>query len=52
VSQKTAKLIRKFSRATGRNSDQVQKWFEGLTTPQRQEATDMMRKTVEPPEKK
>jgi hypothetical protein len=52
VSQKISKLIRKFSRATGRDPASVNQWYEALSTPQREQATAVMRKHVGKPEKK
>lgn len=47
MSQKTSKLLSRFASMTGRNLDQLKKWFDGLDAPGRDEAVKHMKATVE-----
>lgn len=46
--RKTSKLLSRYASATGRNYNEMKKWFDGLSMPQRGEATQMMREALEP----
>lgn len=46
MSQKTSKLLGRFAGMTGRNYDDLKKWFESLTAPQRDEAVRHMKETL------
>lgn len=43
---KASKLISRFCHWTGRNYNEMKRWYEGLSGPQRAEATKMMRDEV------
>jgi hypothetical protein len=49
MSQKTSKLISRFASVTGRNYDEMKRWFEGLNGPQRDEAVQHMKETIDRP---
>lgn len=46
MGQKTNKLIARFCSVTGRNVDDMKKWFDALTAPQRDEAVRHMKETL------
>jgi hypothetical protein len=45
---KVCKLLRAYSRVTGRNSDEMKRWYNGLNWPQRAEANKVMREAIAP----
>ena len=48
MNQKASKLISRFCRVSGRDYDEMKRWFDGLASPQRAEATAMMRGHIAP----
>jgi hypothetical protein len=46
--RKTSKLLSRYASATGRNYNEMKKWYDGLSMPQRSEATQLMREAIEP----
>jgi len=48
---KVSKLISRFCHTTGRNYLDMKKWYQGLSDPQRAEATAMMREQLAAKEK-
>jgi hypothetical protein len=49
MSQKTSKLLARFASVTGRDYDEMKRWFDGLNGPQRDEAVRHMKATVDRP---